>query len=92
MGLAFAGALTPLLVCALAALTGLVRPSDLGLRGVLIAETMPMDRLTAAMGISRTTPIRPASRARWPAPDCSPPSASRPPMSRSPAFISSVRS
>ena len=55
MGLAFAGALTPLLVCALAALTGLVRPSDLGLRGVLIAETMPMDRLTAAMGISRTT-------------------------------------
>ena len=55
MVLAFAGALTPLLVCALAALTGLVRPSDLGLRGVLIAETMPMDRLTAAMGISRTT-------------------------------------
>ena len=55
MMLAFAGALTPLLVCALAALTGLVRPSDLGLRGVLIAETMPMDRLTAAMGISRTT-------------------------------------
>jgi predicted MFS family arabinose efflux permease len=55
MILAFAGALTPLLVCALAALTGLVRPSDLGMRGVLIAETMPMDRLTAAMGISRTT-------------------------------------
>jgi predicted MFS family arabinose efflux permease len=53
--LAFVGALTPLVVCALAALTGLVRPSDLGLRGVLIAETMPMDRLTAAMGISRTT-------------------------------------
>ena len=55
MVLAFAGALTPLVVCALAALTGLVRPSDLGLRGALIAETMPMDRLTAAMGISRTT-------------------------------------
>ena len=55
MVLAFADALTPLLVCALAALTGLVRPSDLGLRGVLIAETMPMNRLTAAMGISRTT-------------------------------------
>ena len=55
MVLAFADALTPLLVCALAALTGLVRPSDLGLRGVLIAETMPMDRLRAAMGISRTT-------------------------------------
>jgi predicted MFS family arabinose efflux permease len=55
MVLAFAGALTPLLVCALAALTGLVRPSDLGLRGVLIAETMPMSLLTAATGISRTT-------------------------------------
>jgi predicted MFS family arabinose efflux permease len=55
MTLAFAGALTPLLVCTLAALTGLVRPSDLGLRGVLIAETMPMHLLTAAMGISRTT-------------------------------------
>jgi len=55
MVLAFAGALTPLVVCALAALTGLVRPSDLGLRGALIAETMPRNRLTAAMGISRTT-------------------------------------
>jgi predicted MFS family arabinose efflux permease len=55
MMLAFAGALTPLLACGLAALTGLVRPSDLGLRGVLIAETMPMNLLTAAMGISRTT-------------------------------------
>jgi MFS family permease len=55
MVLAFAGTLTPLLVCVLAALTGLVRPSDLGLRGALIAETMPMEGLTAAMGISRTT-------------------------------------
>lgn len=55
MVLAFAGALRPLVVCSLAALTGLVRPSDLGLRGALIAETMPMNRLTAAMGISRTT-------------------------------------
>jgi hypothetical protein len=55
MMLAFAAALTPLMVCILAALTGLVRPSDLGLRGALIAETMPMNRLTAAMGISRTT-------------------------------------
>jgi predicted MFS family arabinose efflux permease len=55
MMLAFAGALTPLLVCVLAALTGLVRPSDMGLRAALIAETMPADRLTAAIGISRTT-------------------------------------
>ena len=55
MVLAFAGALTPLLVCLLAALTGIVRPSDMGLRGALIAETMPFDRLTSAMSISRTT-------------------------------------
>jgi predicted MFS family arabinose efflux permease len=53
--LAIAGALTPLLVCILAAIMGLVRPSDMGLRSTLIAETMPTDRLTAALGISRTT-------------------------------------
>jgi len=53
--LAIAGALTPLLVCVLAAIMGLVRPSDMGLRATLIAETMPSDRLTAALGISRTT-------------------------------------
>jgi MFS family permease len=55
MALAFAGVLSPLLVCGLAALTGIVRPSDMGLRGALIAETMPFDRLTSAMSISRTT-------------------------------------
>jgi MFS family permease len=55
MGLAFAGLLGPLLVCVLAGVTGIVRPSDMGLRGALIAETMPSDRLTAAMGVSRTT-------------------------------------
>jgi Na+/melibiose symporter-like transporter len=32
-----------------------VRPSDIGLRGALIADTMPFDTLTAAMGIARTT-------------------------------------
>jgi predicted MFS family arabinose efflux permease len=53
--LAIAGALTPLLVCILATIMGLVRPSDMGLRATLIAETMPSDRLTAALGISRTT-------------------------------------
>jgi MFS family permease len=52
---AFAGLLHPLLALILAALTGLVRPSDMGLRGALIAETMPFDRLTSAMSISRTT-------------------------------------
>src|SRR5262245_30364651 len=55
MVLAFAGALTPLIVCMLAAITGLVRPSDMGMRGALIADSMPFERLIAAMGISRTT-------------------------------------
>ncbi len=32
-----------------------VRPSDMGLRGALIADTMPPASLTAAMGIARTT-------------------------------------
>jgi MFS family permease len=55
MALAFTGTLRPSLVLVLAALTGIVRPSDMGLRGALIADTIPADRLTAAMGISRTT-------------------------------------
>src|SRR6185369_6059370 len=53
--LAFTGVLTPLLVCVLAALSGLVRPSDMGIRGAVTAETMPFDLLTSAMGFSRST-------------------------------------
>jgi len=55
MVLAFTGTLQPMLVLVLAAVTGIVRPSDMGLRGTLIADTMPSDTLTAAMGIARTT-------------------------------------
>ena len=55
MSMAFAGTLNPTIVLVLAALTGLVRPSDMGLRGALIADTMPPATLTAAMGIARTT-------------------------------------
>ena len=55
MLLALSGALTPLLACVLAATTGMVRPADLGMRGALIAESMPYDLLTGAMGISRST-------------------------------------
>jgi MFS family permease len=55
MTCAFAGVLDPLLVFVLVAITGIVRSSDMGLRGALIAETMPFDRLTSAMSISRTT-------------------------------------
>jgi MFS family permease len=52
---AFTGTLQPAIVIVLSAITGLVRPSDMGLRGALIADTMPSATLTAAMGISRTT-------------------------------------
>jgi MFS family permease len=55
MIVAFAGALTPAIVLALAVVTGLVRPSDLGLRAALIADTMPLPALPAAMGLSRVT-------------------------------------
>jgi MFS family permease len=55
MALAFSGTLRPEIVLVLAALTGLVRPSDMGLRGAMIADTMPPATLTAAMGVARTT-------------------------------------
>lgn len=55
MAIAFAGALTPLIVFIIAGLMGLVRPSDLGVRGALVADIMPADQLIGAMGISRTT-------------------------------------
>jgi MFS family permease len=55
MTLAFTGTLRPAIVLVLATFTGLVRPSDMGLRGAMIADTMPANTLTAAMGVARTT-------------------------------------
>jgi len=55
MILAFTGTLRPLYVFIIVTVAGLVRPSDLGLRNALVAETMPTDRLMAGMGVSRTT-------------------------------------
>jgi predicted MFS family arabinose efflux permease len=55
MTLAFAGALNPVIVLVLVAFMGLIRPSDLGLRAALIADTMPPEQLTGAMGMSRIT-------------------------------------
>jgi MFS family permease len=52
---AFAGALNPVIVLVLVGLMGILRPSDLGLRAALIADTMPPEQLTGAMGVSRTT-------------------------------------
>src|SRR5882757_663159 len=55
MTTAFTGTLKPEIVLVMAAVTGLMRPSDMGLRGAMIADTMPAGILTAAMGIARTT-------------------------------------
>jgi predicted MFS family arabinose efflux permease len=53
--LALTGLISPIVVFVLAAISGLVRPSDLAMRNALVAETMPTDRLMAAMGVARTT-------------------------------------
>ena len=42
-------------VFVLATVIGLVRPSDITLRNLLVGETMPADYLMRAMGVSRTT-------------------------------------
>src|SRR3954467_5141706 len=55
MTLAFTGALNPVYVFIVVALMGLVRPSDLGVRGALVATIMPHDQLIGAIRISRTT-------------------------------------
>jgi MFS family permease len=55
MTLAFTGLLSPYFLCFTATITGLVRPSDIGLRGAMIADSMPPNQLTAAMSISRVT-------------------------------------
>jgi predicted MFS family arabinose efflux permease len=55
MALAFAGLLNPFAVFVIAALTGVVRPSDIGVRSALVADIMPPQHLIAAMSISRTT-------------------------------------
>ncbi len=55
MSLAFLGLVTPEIVLVITAIFGLVRPSDIGMRAALVAETMPQDRLVGAMSIQRTT-------------------------------------
>lgn len=55
MTLALTGHLTPLYVMLIVALMGLVRPSDLGVRGALVATIMPHDQLIGAISLSRTT-------------------------------------
>lgn len=49
------GSATPAPVFILATIMGLVRPSDITLRNLLVGETMPAHYLMRAMGVSRTT-------------------------------------
>ncbi len=53
--LAFAGALTPWAVLAIAFVAGLARPSDWSMRNALIGDLMPAGALAAAMGLNRMT-------------------------------------
>lgn len=55
MTLSFTGWLTPVHVFVIAALMGLVRPSDQVMRYSLIGAIMPPDRLMIAIGVARTT-------------------------------------
>ncbi len=55
MTLAFLGALQPLFVFLLAALSGLIRASDTGVRNALSAEILPAEHLMAGIGLSRIT-------------------------------------
>jgi predicted MFS family arabinose efflux permease len=53
--LTLSGTLAPWHVFVIAALAGLLRPSDTAMRHVLVAHTMRPDALIGALGISRTT-------------------------------------
>jgi predicted MFS family arabinose efflux permease len=53
--IALAGVMNPYVVFCIAGLMGLVRPSDLGVRGALVAQIVPAGQLLEALAVSRTT-------------------------------------
>jgi hypothetical protein len=53
--LTLSGALAPWHIFVIAALTGLMRPSDMMIRNVLVGQTMQPGMLLGALGLSRTT-------------------------------------
>jgi MFS family permease len=55
MMLALAGQLAPVNVMIIVGIMGLIRPSDLGVRGALLADIMPAEQLVGAISLSRTT-------------------------------------
>lgn len=54
-GLVATGMLSPAAVLVAAALNGLVRPSDIGVRNTLVAAILPSEMLAGALGISRAS-------------------------------------
>ncbi|WP_027554726.1 MFS transporter [Bradyrhizobium sp. Cp5.3] len=55
MALALTGHLAPFNVMIIVAIMGLIRPSDLGVRGALLADIMPAEQLVGAISVARTT-------------------------------------
>jgi len=55
MTLVFTGALQPWHLFAIAALAGLMRPSDMMMRNIIVGHTMRPEVLMPALGVSRTT-------------------------------------
>jgi MFS family permease len=55
MTLALIGHLAPLYIMIIVCIIGLVRSSDLGVRGALLADIIPPEYLVSAIGLSRTT-------------------------------------
>ncbi len=55
MTLALTHHLSPLNVMIVVAVMGLIRPSDLGVRGALLADIMPPKQLVGAISVARTT-------------------------------------
>jgi MFS family permease len=55
MALALTHHLSPLNVMIVVAVMGLIRPSDLGVRGALLADIMPPKQLVGAISLARTT-------------------------------------
>lgn len=55
MTLALTGHLTPAYVMIIVSIMGMIRPSDLGVRGALVADVMPPELLIGAISTSRTT-------------------------------------
>ncbi len=53
--LTFTGSLAPWHVFVIAALSGLMRPSDMMIRNLLVGQTMPPGMLLGALSLSRTT-------------------------------------